>query len=269
MPEDCSIRLIVDSLTPAATGRAYCGRPTVRSVQSFDFRSGSDRPVTRTDWLESRHSFSFGSHYEPDNTHFGLLLAHNEDRLQPGTGFAMHEHRDTEILTWVLDGQLTHEDSTGRRELVEPATIQLLSAGSAVQHAESNARTDRPLHLVQMWLQPTLTGGSAYYARADVAAALAAGGWVCLASGQPSGPALPLKQPGAALWVARLPAGAELELPTGRYLHVFAARGELAVTGSPRLSAGDALRITGSDDDRLTALTDCEVLAWQLDSALR
>lgn len=247
-------------------------------MHDFELRPAADRAITTTEWLDSRHSFSFGAHYEPDNTHFGLLLAHNEDVLQPGPSYTTHPHRDTEILTWVMQGWLAHEDSSGNRQRVGPGMIQLLSAGSGVQHAEFSASAVEPVHLVQMWVKPDSEGGDPSYCCRDVNAELADAGLVCLASGASDTPLhlntplrlntpLHLKQPNAALWAARLDSGTSISLPAARYLHVFIARGTVRVAGAPALLAGDALRIFGSDGDRLEVIEPAELLIWQLQAS--
>jgi redox-sensitive bicupin YhaK (pirin superfamily) len=98
-------------------------------------RRAADRAVTTTPWLESRHSFSFGDHYDPDNTHFGLLVVNNDDLVQPDSGFDTHPHRDMEIVTWVLEGELTHRDSAGHQGVIYPGLAQRMSAGSGILHS--------------------------------------------------------------------------------------------------------------------------------------
>ena len=129
---------------------------------SVDVRRAADRFATDIDWLDSKHSFSFGHHYDPRNTHFGLLLVNNDDVVAPGTGFETHPHRDMEIVTWVLRGGLVHQDSQGHNGLIYPGLAQRMSAGTGILHSEKNdswrltgddAHTD-PVHFVQMWVVP-------------------------------------------------------------------------------------------------------------------
>src|ERR1700759_888466 len=115
-----------------------------------EIRRARDRAVTTTPWLKSRHSFSFGDHYDPDNTHHGLLLVNNDDRVAPDTGFDTHPHRDMEIVTWVLNGELTHQDSTGNHGVIYPGRAQRMSAGSATLHSEKNESATEPVDFVQM-----------------------------------------------------------------------------------------------------------------------
>jgi redox-sensitive bicupin YhaK (pirin superfamily) len=134
-----------------------------RSAPQVAVHRAAERFVTRTDWLHSAHSFSFGSHFDPANTSHGLLVVHNEDIVSPGGGFDTHRHADMEIITWVLSGALAHEDSTGRRGVLTPGVVQRMSAGSGVQHSERNASGDaggEPVHFVQMWVVPDEPGVS-------------------------------------------------------------------------------------------------------------
>src|SRR3954471_8082191 len=116
--------------TPAA--------PSVGGNVTIDVRRAGDRFWTRIGWLDSPPPFSFGQHYDPANTHFGLLLVSNDDVVAPGTGFETHPHRDMEIVTWVLDGQLVHQDSTGHNGVIYPGLAQRMSAGSGILHSEKN-----------------------------------------------------------------------------------------------------------------------------------
>ncbi|MCW2540514.1 MAG: quercetin 2,3-dioxygenase [Frankiales bacterium] len=243
-------------------------------------RPAASRGMTQNDWLESRHSFSFGQYYDPSQTHFGPLLAHNDDVLAPGSGFDLHPHAEIEIVTWVLAGSLEHRDSAGHREVSRPGDVQRLSAGSGVRHSERNVGDD-PVRYLQMWLAPETRGAPADYAQADCRARLAAGGLVSVASGVPdeiANGALTLRQPSATLWVGRLAAGESVMLPTAEFVHSYLAVGRgLASAGpddQPRdeygLVAGDALRVTGRSGSPIefTAAEPSEILVWQLASDL-
>ena len=120
-----------------------------------------ERASTVTDWLDSRHSFSYGSAYDPANTHFGLLLACNEDRLAAGAGFAEHPHRDVEVVTWVVSGSLRHADDTGHHGVARPGVVQRMSAGGGVRHSEYAG--EERAHYVQMWVWPAEFGGPPRY----------------------------------------------------------------------------------------------------------
>jgi hypothetical protein len=129
---------------------------------AVDVRRANDRAKTKISWLDSKHSFSFSDHYDPDNTHHGLLLVNNDDIVDPGTGFDTHPHRDMEIVTWVLRGSLVHQDSTGHSGVIYPGLAQRMSAGRGILHSEKNdswtltneQSHSEPVHFVQMWVVP-------------------------------------------------------------------------------------------------------------------
>ncbi len=201
-----------------------------------EVRRGADRALTTASGIETRHAFSFGAHHEPGNTHHGLLLAHNEDRIAPGAGYETHTHRDTEIVTWVLAGSLAHTDSAGHVGVLRPGTVGRMSAGRGVEHSERHAETDRDapeLHLLQCWLVPDSPGGAPTRSSATSPRRSPAGGLVAAASGMArdaGGPGVRLGVASAALHVARPPAGRQLTLPEAPYLHVHLARGRAALT---------------------------------------
>jgi redox-sensitive bicupin YhaK (pirin superfamily) len=230
---------------------------------SVEVRRAADRAVTRTGWLDSRHSFSYGSHYDPANTHFGLLLACNEDVLAPGAGFDEHPHRDVEVVTWVLSGALAHTDSAGHQGEARPGMVQRMSAGDGVRHAE-RAAGGGPAHYVQMWLRPERPGGEPAYDLFDVSSALAAGRIVTV---------VPLRQPDATLHAARLPTGTAAVLPAARYLHLLVAGGAVTLDipagpGVAALGTGDAVRLGGTGPVTVAVTTDAELLAWEMRAGL-
>ncbi|HEU0101034.1 MAG TPA: pirin family protein [Mycobacteriales bacterium] len=235
---------------------------------------GADRFRTVRGGVESRHSFSFGRHYDGANTSYGVLVAHNEDVLQAGDGYRSHPHRDLEILTWVLEGALLHEDSTGGSALVTPGQVQRLSAGSGVVHSERHhdlgGAVGARLHLVQMWVLPDRTGTTPRYDRVDVGPALAGGALVPVASGRAAhAGATPVRiaSAGAALHVARLQPGRPVLLPEAPYLHLFVARGTVNLEGAGPLTAGDAARLTSGGGQRIAATGPAEVLLWEMHTA--
>ena len=201
----------------------------------IDVRRAAERFTTTADRLTSRHSFSFGSHYDPGNVGFAVLVAHNEDLVAPGAGYDTHPHQDTEIVTWVLDGSLAHQDSRGHAGVLHPGIVQRMSAGSGVQHSERNDAPGAsvPTRFVQMWLRPDEAGLEPSYAQHDVGAAR---GLVPLVSGVPGVDAsVSIATRGAALFVARLSAGESVVLPDAPHLHVFVARGAVILEGAGRL----------------------------------
>src|SRR5213595_3262746 len=150
---------------------------------AVDVRRATDRFHTQIDWLDSWHSFSFGSHDDPANTHHGLLLVNNDDVIRAGRGFGTHSHSDMEIVTWVLDGELEHRDSTGTFGVIYPGLAQRMSAGHGIRHSEMNHSSTDPVHFVQMWVVPDTAGVDPGYEQLDVNDRLAAGGLVPVASG--------------------------------------------------------------------------------------
>jgi redox-sensitive bicupin YhaK (pirin superfamily) len=250
----------------------------VRAVSRLEIRRGADRARTRTDWLDSAHSFSFGSYYDPDNLGFGALQAFNSDVLQPGPGYPVHAHADVEILTWVLAGSLTHRDSSGAETVIPAGQLHHLSAGSGIRHTEASSSSDQPVHLVQMWLgtdQPGLPPLRQLLRPTE----LEPGRLVPVAYGAdfadtcfgdvPDSGGLLIRQRSAALWVGRLPAAASVTLPVlpaETLAHLFVAAGSVEVHDPAigALAAGDALRLSGGGGQRLSATEPAELLLWTL-----
>jgi quercetin 2,3-dioxygenase len=236
-----------------------------------EIRRAADRAVTTTPWLKSRHSFSFGDHYDPHNTHHGVLMVNNDDVVQPASGFDTHPHRDMEIVTWVLDGSLVHRDSAGNSGVIYPGLAQRMSAGTGILHSEKNDSTTDPVHFVQMWVLPDRTGIAPGYQQHEIGADVLDGRLGAIASGMPGHDApITIHNRSAALHAARLRSGDDLELPAAPYLHLFVASGRLNMTGvdTAELAGGDAVRFTASDGTRVTANEPCEILVWEMHTAL-
>jgi redox-sensitive bicupin YhaK (pirin superfamily) len=244
-----------------------------------DIRRADSRFRTRIDWLDSKHSFSFGHHYDGGNTHHGLLLVNNDDVVAPGMGFETHPHRDMEIVTWVLQGQLVHQDSEGHNGVIYPGLAQRMSAGTGILHSEKNdawrltgaATHDDPVHFVQMWVVPDEDGIEPGYEQLEIDAELLAGGLVPVASGMPQhdgASAIHIKNKYAALHAARLQPGDSVTLPDAPYLHLYVPRGAVSLEGAGELSAGDAVRLTGVGGQRVTASEPAEILVWEMHATL-
>lgn len=230
---------------------------------AIDIRRSDSRFHTRAGWLDSRHSFSFSSHYDPNNTHHGQLLVLNDDHVAGGTGFDTHPHRDMEIVTWVLDGELEHKDSEGNRGLIYPGLAQRMSAGRGIWHSEMNASPADDVHFIQMWVLPDTESIDPAYQQLDINDQLAAGGLVPVASGQGHDAAISIRQKDAVLWAARLNPGQRIEVPEAASGHIFIAKGNGELEADGRLDTGDAVRLTRSD--RLSFVADhegAEVLIW-------
>jgi quercetin 2,3-dioxygenase len=234
-----------------------------------EIRTAASRAVTTTPWLTSRHSFSFGDHYDPDNTHFGLLLVNNDDIVSPATGFDTHPHRDMEIVTWVLRGQLSHRDSAGNHGVIYPGLAQRMSAGSGIMHSERNDSPGEPVHFVQMWVVPDEAGVQPSYQQHEVDEKLLAGSLVTIASGMPAhDAAITLHNRNAALHGTRLLPGAAVSVPQAPYLHLYLAAGRVNVEGIGTLHQGDAVRFADADGRRVTASEPSELLIWEMHAKL-
>jgi hypothetical protein len=258
-----------------------------------DVRRAGERSGTRLSWLDSKHSFSFGRHYDPANAHHGLLLVNNDDTVKPGTGFETHPHRDMEIVTWVLQGSLVHQDSEGHTGVIYPGLAQRMSAGTGILHSEKNdswrlagpapastaqastaqastAHTD-PVHFVQMWVVPDETGITPGYEQLEIDHELLAGGLVTVASGRPEHDgtaAIRIRNRYAALHAARLEAGQSVTLPDAPFLHLFVPRGAVTLEGTGPLGTGDAVRFTATGGQRVTATEPAEILLWEMHATL-
>jgi redox-sensitive bicupin YhaK (pirin superfamily) len=229
----------------------------------IDIRRADERFTTKLDWLDSKHSFSFGPHHDPANTHHGLLLVNNDDIVRAGTGFGTHPHRDMEIVTWVLSGELEHRDSEGNHGIIYPGLAQRMSAGSGIRHSEHNPSADTDVHFLQMWVLPDTPGIRPGYEQLDIGAEIASGSLVPIASGRPDHGAITIHQRDATLWGARLDPGARVDVPDDRHAHVFVARGSGSLDPGGALDTGDAARLTDANGLTFTAGDGgAEVLIW-------
>ena len=238
-------------------------------------RRSEDRGKTHIDWLDSRHSFSFGDYYDPANESFGALRVINEDWVKGGAGFPPHPHRDMEIVTWVLQGSLVHQDSEGNRGVIYPGLAQRMSAGTGILHSEKNdawrveggAAHDEPVRFVQMWVLPDEEGLVPGYEQLEIADDLLRGGLVPVASGLPDhqgAAAVRIRNRYAALHAARLQPADTVTVPDAPFVHLFVARGNVELEGAGPLAEGDAVRLTAVGGQTLAAVDDAEVLVWEM-----
>ncbi|MFF0339380.1 pirin family protein [Kribbella sp. NPDC004875] len=231
----------------------------------MEIRRAEDRFRTDSEWLESRHSFSFGEFYDPANVGFGFLMAHNDETVAPGTGFGTHPHQDLEIVTWVLRGALAHRDSQGNSGTIHPGLAQRMSAGSGIQHSEWNDGTE-PVHYIQMWVRPDRFDLPPSYEQTELD--LTAGELVPVASGlakHTTSTAIRINQPSAGMSVARLAPGQSIQLPTAPYVHLFVAAGTASLEAAGDLGTADAARLTGTAGERVTAgAHGAELLVWEM-----
>ncbi|GAA4292630.1 pirin family protein [Streptomyces venetus] len=197
--------------------------------------------------IETWHAFSFGPHYDPDNLRFGAVIACNEENLAPGAGFDEHPHSHTEIVTWVVAGELTHRDSTGHESVVRHGDVQRLSSAGGVRHVERNDGPG-PLTFVQMWLAPLDPGGDPFY---EVVRGIA------------DSTPYALPEAGAMLHVRRLRAGERTAVPDAAHVYVHVVRGDVRLDGE-ELHTGDAARITDAKGLEAEAATEAELLVWEM-----
>jgi len=215
-----------------------------------EFRRADDRFRTDGDGVTTWHSFSYGQHYDPDNVGFGPLIAINTERIDAGRGYELHHHADVEIVTWVLEGALQHQDGTGHRGIIQPGTAQRLSAGTGVQHSEQNASDDVPLVFVQMMLSSDHEAEPEY---AQVEVDLRPGELI---------PTVDVHT-AAELFVVRLTAGQFVTVPAARRSLVHVTDGSLSL-GDATLTAGDEARLTDEGEYDLRASSAATALIWQL-----
>jgi redox-sensitive bicupin YhaK (pirin superfamily) len=237
----------------------------------IELRRAADRFVTTASGIVSRHSFSYGTHYDPRNVGHGRLMVCNEESLAVGAGFPDHPHADAEIVTWVLEGSLVHEDSYGNAGLIHPGLAQRMSAGSGIVHSERNDGylTDptwpiAPTRFVQMWLPPDEPGGQPSYEQRELHLSDLDAGWVPVAAGNDHDATIGIGTKGATFWVTRLAPGSARNLPEGATAHAFLASGEVEVEGVGRLASGDALRLTGPAALRIESVSPAELLVWTM-----
>ncbi|MDH3022928.1 pirin [Gordonia sp. CNJ-863] len=229
----------------------------------------TERHHWRNEWLESWQSFPATGNFDLAANAHGVLLVHNDDRVDAGEGLDRHQHRDAEIVTWVLDGALRHRDSTGNDGILKPGVVQRMTAGRGIAHSEGNATgrlNGTDLRVVQMWVAPDEAGLAPGYAEADVTDALASGELVVVVSGlsrHATTAPVTINNSAAALHVARMPAGKTVTLPAAPYGHLYVARGSVDVDGHT-LGEGDAVRTRKAGEILLNSPGGAEILFWEM-----
>ena len=227
-------------------------------------RPSAERGYADHGWLKSFHSFSFAGYYDPDHMGFGNLRVINEDRIAPGTGFGTHGHRDMEIISYVLSGELAHKDSMGNVKGIPPGDVQRMSAGSGVQHSEFNHAPGQLTHFLQIWMEPNVTGIPPSYEQKTFSGQEKRGTLRLVAS--PDGALGSVTVHADARLYAGLLSGAEsatLPLNADRKIYVHLARGQLEVNGQ-MLAQGDAAMLQAETRLQLRAGKDAEVLVFDL-----
>ena len=227
-------------------------------------RKAEERGHADHGWLNAYHSFSFADYHDPQHMGFGSLRVINEDRVQPGKGFGTHGHRDMEIITYILEGALEHKDSMGNGSVIRPGDVQRMSAGKGVQHSEFNPSQSELVHLLQIWIEPNVTGMQPSYEEKYFDAASKRGRLRLIASGDGREGSVTIHQD-ASVYAALID-GAERAshaLAAGRKAYIHVARGKVTVNGQP-LAAGDALKATGESAVVLEQGEQAEVLLFDL-----
>ncbi len=230
----------------------------------FDIRRAEDRGTTEIGWLHGRHSFSFNRYYDPTRISYHTLRVLNDDIVKPGRGFGEHGHEHMEIITWVLEGELAHADSTGTRGTIKPGDVQVMSAGRGIRHSEMNASTTHPVHLLQIWIEPATRDLDPAYAQRSFPADGRANKWQLVASPDQRDGSLLIHQD-AALHIADLDEGRQLEVDLfeGRFGYLHVATGSIRI-GEHELKAGDAVSFSGPSEDRIEAIETSQVLLFDL-----
>ena len=230
----------------------------------IEYRKAAQRGHAEHGWLDSWHSFSFADYYDPAHMGFGPLRVINEDRIQPGTGFGTHGHRDMEIISYVLEGALGHRDSMGNGSSIVPGDVQRMSAGRGVQHSEMNHDRTGVTHFLQIWIEPSVRGIAPGYEQKHFDAASKRGRLLLVASPDGAEGSVTIRQD--ARVYAGLLDGAEraaLPIAPGRRAYLHLVRGRLKANGTP-LAAGDALKMTGVAEAALEQGEGAEVLLFDL-----
>ncbi|HZZ72622.1 MAG TPA: pirin family protein [Pirellulales bacterium] len=227
-------------------------------------RKSADRGHLNHGWLDTYHTFSFGSYYDPEHVHFRALRVMNEDRVDPNQGFGMHAHKDMEIVTYVLSGALQHRDSLGNGEVLRAGELQRMTAGSGIRHSEFNPSAEEAVHLYQIWLLPEQTGLQPGYEQKRFDPAARENRWQRVASREAAEGSLRIHQD-ATVWLADLAAGRALEhsFAAGRHAWLQVLRGAVELEGNA-LQAGDGAALSDVSGLAISARESSEVLLFDL-----
>jgi redox-sensitive bicupin YhaK (pirin superfamily) len=235
-------------------------------ARMLEIRKSEERGRGTLDWLDARFTFSFGPYTDPGQVGFSDLRLLNDDRVKGGGGFATHEHKDTEVFSYVLSGALEHKDSMGEGSVVPAGDVIMMSAGTGIAHSEFNHSASEPVHFLQVWVAPTRTGVTPRYRQAHFSAARKRGRFVRVLVPDGEEAAGELSWYADARVYAALLDGdeqAHVDLAPGRYAYVHVIRGSVAVNGAP-FDAGDGARVRGERRLMFTDARDAEVLVFDL-----
>ncbi|MBX2974730.1 MAG: pirin family protein [Ignavibacteriaceae bacterium] len=227
-------------------------------------KRNSKRGYTKFEWLESYHSFSFGSYYDADNINFGPLRVINDDIVAPGGGFPMHPHQNMEIVTYVLSGALEHKDSTGTHEVIRAGELQKMTAGKGVYHSEFNSSQNNSVHLLQIWILPNKAGLEPSYDQRSWSTEERKNKLLKVASPNMNEDTIFINQD-ASIFISTLEDGNELPFQNidgrGTYIHII--EGEVKIDNEV-YSSGDAIEITGDELFKLKAEKKSELIVFEL-----
>jgi hypothetical protein len=237
---------------------------TAQEARMILVRKARERGHFDLGWLDTWHSFSFADYYDPRFMGFRHLRVINEDRVAPGQGFPTHPHRDMEIVTYILAGELEHKDSMGNGSVIRPGDMQRMTAGTGVTHSEFNRSADAPVHLLQIWLLPERSGLPPGYEQKALPAKMLENTLALVASRAGGGNGVMIHQD-VNLYAGKLTAGVSVahELKPGRHAWLQVARGEVDLDGRP-LAAGDGAALSEEPRVRLVASTPAEVLLFDM-----
>jgi redox-sensitive bicupin YhaK (pirin superfamily) len=237
---------------------------SVKNEPTVVKRSSAERGTTELGWLHSRHTFSFGGYFDPDHMGFRSLRVINDDVVEPGKGFGQHPHRDAEIFSYVIEGELEHKDSMGNGRVIKAGDLQYISAGQGVLHSEFNPSRKNPVHFLQIWLMPRTTGGKPRYAEKVLGKDAKPNALTLLFAGEPREGAVEIRAD-ADIYFGKLDAGKQLvHRPTtgrGQWVHVIA--GELMLLGQ-NLKLGDGMAIENATSLELQSKSGTEFLLFDL-----
>ena len=245
---------------------AFLARPHSRKnedTKMITVRKAEERGVTKLDWLDSRHTFSFGEYFDPKENGFSVLRVINDDRVAPGSGFGTHPHRDMEIITYVLDGAVEHRDSLGTRSVIPAGDVQRMTAGTGITHSEFNPSPSAPLHFLQIWIIPSRRGLKPGYEQKSIRDRTR-GRLSLVASPKGGDDALTINQD-VELYVGTIGGGKliEKEIEKSRKAYVHVARGKVSLDGID-LIEGDGAKIVDGQRLKLSAPEDAEVLLFDV-----
>lgn len=232
-------------------------------MKTTTIRKANERGHANHGWLDSYHTFSFANYYDPNWMGYRSLRVINDDLVMPGMGFGAHPHRDMEIITYVLSGQLEHKDSMGNGRIIKPGEVQYMAAGTGVQHSEFNPSNEEAAHFLQIWIQPDKRGAKPSYAEKSMKDA-APGEFALITSKTGRDGSIAINQD-ADLWLAKLAEGNRVThtLAPGRHAWLHVAEGEVTLNGK-KLQGGDAAAIEQEGAVELSATKASQVLLFDL-----